>query len=69
MIVTTAAFGSHRFTLIAHVNDHPGEDSRPMLVEANWLLPGNTWHRSKSIPKLKNGPINKHQNYHSFGAF
>ena len=53
MIVTTAAFGLYQFTLIAHVNDYTGEHSRPMLVEANWLLPGNAWHHSKSIPKLK----------------
>ena len=49
MIVTTAAFGSHRLTLIARVNEH----GQPMLVEANWLLAGNSWHSSKSVPKLK----------------
>ena len=49
MIVTTAAFGSHRLTLIARVNGH----GQPMLVEANWLLAGNSWHSSKSVPKLK----------------
>ena len=49
MIVTTAAFGLHRLTLIARVNEH----GQPMLVEANWLLAGNSWHSSKSVPKLK----------------
>lgn len=49
MIVTTAAFGLHQLTLIASVNEH----SSPKLVEANWLLAGNAWHSSKSIPKLK----------------
>lgn len=49
MIVTTAAFGSHQLTLIASVNEH----SSPKLVEANWLLAVNSWHSSKSIPKLK----------------
>ena len=49
MIVTTAAFGSHQLTLIASVNEH----SSPKLVEVNWLLAGNSWHSSKSIPKLK----------------
>ncbi|MDN3454160.1 MULTISPECIES: methylated-DNA--[protein]-cysteine S-methyltransferase [unclassified Psychrobacter] len=49
MIVTTAAFGLHRLTLIARVNEH----GQPMLVEANWLLAGNSWHNSKSVPKLK----------------
>ncbi|WP_394211475.1 methylated-DNA--[protein]-cysteine S-methyltransferase [Psychrobacter piscatorii] len=53
MIVTTAAFGSHQLTLIAHANEHVSKHSQPMLVEANWLLPGNTWHSSKSVPKLK----------------
>ena len=49
MIVTTASFGSHQLTLIAHVDEH----GQPMLVEANWLLSGNSWHSSKSVPKLK----------------
>ncbi|MGO2387040.1 MAG: methylated-DNA--[protein]-cysteine S-methyltransferase, partial [Psychrobacter sp.] len=49
MIVTTAAFGSHQLTLIAYVDEH----GQPMLVEANWLLSGNSWHSSKSVPKLK----------------
>jgi len=49
MIVTTAHFGSHRLTLIARVNEH----GHPRLVEANWLLAGNSWHSSKSVPKLK----------------
>ena len=49
MIVTTAVFGSHQLTLIASVNEH----SSPKLVEVNWLLAGNSWHNSKSIPKLK----------------
>lgn len=49
MIVTTATFGLHQITLIASVNEH----SSPKLVEANWLLAGNAWHSSKSIPKLK----------------
>ena len=49
MIVTTAVFGSHQLTLIASVNEH----SSPKLVEVNWLLAGNAWHSSKSIPKLK----------------
>ncbi|HSP84459.1 MAG TPA: methylated-DNA--[protein]-cysteine S-methyltransferase [Psychrobacter sp.] len=49
MIVTTAAFGSHQLTLIASTNEH----SSPKLVEVNWLLAGNSWHSSKSIPKLK----------------
>ncbi|MBF0658001.1 methylated-DNA--[protein]-cysteine S-methyltransferase [Psychrobacter sp. NG25] len=49
MIVTTASFGTHRLTLIARVNEH----GHPMLVEANWLLAGNSWQHSKSIPKLK----------------
>jgi len=53
MIVTTAAVGSYQFTLIAHVNEHNSEPSRPMLVEANWLLAGNSWHSSKSVPKIK----------------
>ena len=53
MIVTTAAFGSYQLTLIAHSHGHTGEHSRPMLAEANWLLAGNAWHHSKSIPKLK----------------
>ena len=53
MIVTTAAFGSYQLTLIAHSNGHTGKHSRPMLAEANWLLAGNAWHHSKSIPKLK----------------
>lgn len=49
MIVTTSAFGPHQLTLIANVEEH----SSPKLVEANWLLSGNSWHSSKSIPKLK----------------
>lgn len=49
MIVTTAAFGSNQLTLIASVNEH----SSPKLVEVNWLLAGDSWHSSKSIPKLK----------------
>ena len=49
MIVTTAVFGSHQLTLIASVNEH----SSPKLVEVNWLLAGNAWHSSKSIPKIK----------------
>lgn len=49
MIVTTAAFGSNQLTLIASINQH----SSPKLVEVNWLLAGNSWHNSKSIPKLK----------------
>ena len=49
MIVTTAAFGAHQLTLIASVNEH----SSPKLVEVNWLLAGDSWHSSKSIPKLK----------------
>ena len=49
MIVTEAAFGSYRLTLIARLDEY----DQPVLVEANWLLSGNTWHRSKSIPKLK----------------
>lgn len=49
MIVTTAAFGSHQLTLIASVNEH----SSPRLVEVNWLQAGDSWHSSKSIPKLK----------------
>ncbi|WP_201549090.1 methylated-DNA--[protein]-cysteine S-methyltransferase [Psychrobacter sp. Pi2-1] len=53
MIVTTAAFGLHRLTLIARVNEHTSEHGQPMLVEANWLLAGNSWHSSKSVPKLK----------------
>jgi methylated-DNA-[protein]-cysteine S-methyltransferase len=53
MIVTIAAFGSHQLTLIASVNHHNDEHSQPMLVEANWLLSGNSWHSSKSVPKLK----------------
>ena len=53
MIVTTPSFGSHRLTLIAHVNHHNDEHSSPKLVEANWLLTGNSWQHSKSIPKLK----------------
>lgn len=53
MIVTTAAFGSYQLTLIARANEHVSKHSQPMLVEANWLLPGNAWHHSKSVPKLK----------------
>ena len=53
MIVTTATVGSYQFTLIAHVNEHNSEPSRPMLIEANWLLAGNSWHSSKSVPKIK----------------
>ncbi len=49
MIVTTATVGLHRFTLIARVN----ENGKPVLVEANWLLAGNSWHSSKSVPKIK----------------
>ena len=49
MIVTEASFGSYRLTLIARLDEH----DQPVLVEANWLLPGNTWHSSKSVPKLK----------------
>lgn len=49
MIVTTAAVGSHQLTLIASVNEH----SSPKLVEVNWLQVGDSWHSSKSIPKLK----------------
>ena len=49
MIVTTAAFGSHQLTLIVSVNEH----SSPKLVEVNWLQAGDSWHSSKSIPKLK----------------
>ena len=49
MIVTTAAFGSHQLTLVASVNEH----SSPKLVEVNWLQVGDSWHSSKSIPKLK----------------
>ena len=49
MIVTTAAFGAHQLTLIASVNEH----SSPKLVEINWLIAGDSWHSSKSIPKLK----------------
>jgi len=49
MIVTTAAFGSNQLTLIASANEH----SSPKLVEGNWLLAGDSWHSSKSIPKLK----------------
>ena len=49
MIATTAAFGSNQLTLIASVN----ERSSPKLVEVNWLLAGDSWHSSKSIPKLK----------------
>ena len=49
MIVTTAAVGSHQLTLVASVNEH----SSPKLVEVNWLQVGDSWHSSKSIPKLK----------------
>ena len=47
MIVTIAAFESHQLSLIA--NRH----SSPKLVEVNWLQVGDSWHSSKSIPKLK----------------
>lgn len=49
MIVTTAALKSHQLALIASV----GEYSSPKLVEVNWLQVGDSWHRSKSISKLK----------------
>lgn len=49
MIVTTAAFGSNQLTLIARVNEH----SSPKLIEVNWLRASDSWHSSKSIPKLK----------------
>ncbi|WP_413520511.1 methylated-DNA--[protein]-cysteine S-methyltransferase [Psychrobacter glacincola] len=49
MIVTTAVFGSYQLTLIANANEY----SSPKLVEVNWLLAGDSWHSSKSIPKLK----------------
>ena len=47
MIVTIAAVESHQLALIA--NKH----SSPKLVEVNWLQVGDSWHSSKSIPKLK----------------
>ena len=47
MIVTIAAVESHQLSLIA--NRH----SSPKLVEVNWLQVGDSWHSSKSIPKLK----------------
>ena len=47
MIVTIAAVESHQLALIA--NRH----SSPKLVEVNWLQVGDSWHSSKSIPKLK----------------
>ena len=49
MIVTTAVFGSYQLTLIANANEY----SSPKLVEVNWLLAGDSWHSSKSIPKIK----------------
>lgn len=49
MIVTTASFGAHQLTLVASSAEH----SSPRLVEVNWLLVGDAWYSSKSIPKLK----------------
>lgn len=49
MIVTIAAVESHQLALIASRH----ERSSPKLVEVNWLQVGDSWHRSKSIPKLK----------------
>lgn len=51
MIVTTAPFGAHQLTLIASSDER--SSSSPKLVEVNWLLAGDSWHSSKSIPKLK----------------
>ena len=48
MIVTIAAVESHQLALIASVHS-----SSPKLVEVNWLQVGDSWHSSKSIPKLK----------------
>ena len=47
MIVTIAAVESHQLALIASAH------SSPKLVEVNWLQLGDSWHSSKSIPKLK----------------
>lgn len=47
MIVTIAAVESHQLALIA------SRHSSPKLVEVNWLQVGDSWHSSKSIPKLK----------------
>ena len=47
MIVTIAAVESHQLALIA------SRHSSPKLVEVNWLQAGDSWHSSKSIPKLK----------------
>ena len=47
MIVTIAAVESHQLALIA------SSYSSPKLVEVNWLQVGDSWHSSKSIPKLK----------------
>lgn len=47
MIVTIAAVESHQLALIA------SSHSSPKLVEVNWLQVGDSWHSSKSIPKLK----------------
>lgn len=49
MIVTIAAVESHQLALIASRH----ERSSPKLVEVNWLQAGDSWHSSKSIPKLK----------------
>ena len=51
MIVTTTALGAHQLTLIASASY--SEHDSPQLVEANWLLAGDSWHSSKSVPKLK----------------
>ena len=48
MIVTIAAVESHQLALIASRHG-----SSPKLVEVNWLQEGDSWHSSKSIPKLK----------------
>ena len=48
MIVTIAAVESHQLALIASAHS-----SSPKLVEVNWLQVGDSWHSSKSIPKLK----------------
>ena len=47
MIVTIAAVESHQLSLIA------SRHSSPKLAEVNWLQVGDSWHSSKSIPKLK----------------
>lgn len=49
MIVTIAAVESHQLALIASRH----ERSSPKLIEVNWLQAGDSWHSSKSIPKLK----------------